>query len=164
MSENTPADAAPEATDAPEPDAEDNTAEAPELEQVEPEAAWDPKRAKEKIRKLNQEIQSTKTKLAEAPKPDDVRAKDAQISELQAATLRYEVALDLGLPKQVASRLQGQTRDEMVADAEQLLELLSPTKAPASQRPAEHLRGGGQPEREPEETDLSKLGSRIFRR
>ena len=70
-------------------------------------------------------------------------AKDKRITDLETASLRYEIALDLGLPKEIAARLQGKDRDEMVADAEKLLELLSPTKAPASRRPTEHLRGGG---------------------
>lgn len=158
------AEVAPEAPKATEEPNTETSVEAPKLEEVEPEAAWDPQRAKEKIRKLNQEIQSTKAKLAEAPKADDVAAKDKRITDLEAATLRYEIALDLGLPKEIASRLQGKDRDEMVADAEKLMELIAPTKGPASQRPAEHLRGGGQPGREPEETDLKKLGERMFTR
>lgn len=159
MSEQT-ADAAPEATEAP----EAPEGGSPELEEVDPEAAWEPKRAKEKIRKLNQEIQSAKAKLAEAPKADDVAAKDSRISELEATSLRLEIALDLGLPKEIASRLQGKDRDEMVADAEKLLELLSPTKRPATQRPTEALRGGLEPDKEPEETDLRKIGARMFQR
>lgn len=164
MSEQT-AEAAPEATDATEtPEASADGDTGTELEEVEADAAWDPKRAKEKIRKLNQEIQSTKAKLAEAPKADDVAAKDSRITELEGAALRLEIALDLGLPKEIASRLQGKDRDEMVADAEKLLELLAPTKRPATRRPAEQLRGGGDPDREPEETDLKKLGERMFTR
>lgn len=158
MSEPAP-EAAPEAAEDPKADAPEAEA---ELTEADPEDAWDPKRAKEKIRKLNQEIQATKERLAKAPKPDDVIAKDARIGELESAALRYEVALDLGLPKEIAVRLQGKDRDEMVADAEKLLELLAPAKRPATRKPAESLRGGGEPDREPEETDLKKIGSRMF--
>lgn len=160
--ENTTTEGAPEAT-------EDATTEAPakdaaELGEVEPEAAWDPQRAKEKIRKLNQEVRATKERLANAPKAEDVTAKERRIADLEATALRYEVAFDLGLPKQIAERLKGSSREEMVEDAEKLLELIAPAGRPATQKPREALRGGLEPDREPEETDLSKLGERMFRR
>lgn len=157
--EDTPQEPeAPEAAEQP----KDAEPEAPEAEDKD--EPWDPERAKRKIAKLNSEAANLRKRLTEAPKAEDAVAKDKRIGELETATLRYEIALDLGLPKEIASRLQGNDRDEMVADAEKLLELLSPAKRPPSNRPAEQLRGGGNPEREPEETDLSKLGDRMFRR
>ncbi|GHJ59139.1 hypothetical protein NOK12_16570 [Nocardioides sp. OK12] len=127
--------------------------------------AWDPERAKRKIAKLNSEAANLRKRLTEAPKAEDAAAKDKRIGELEAASLRYEIALDLGLPKEIAARLQGADRDEMVADAEKLLELLAPAKRPATTRkPTEALRGGLEPDKEPEETNLSKLGERMFRR
>ena len=135
-----------------------------ELEETDTEDAWDAKRAKEKIRKLNQEIRSTKDRLSKAPKAEDVQAKDQRISELEAANLRYDVGYELGLPREIAQRLQGATREEMLADAEKLVELIAPTKAPSTRRPAEALRGGTQPEQEPEETDVRKIGERMFAR
>lgn len=127
--------------------------------------AWDPERAKRKIAKLNSEAANLRKRLTEAPKAEDAAAKDKRIGELEAASLRYEIALDLGLPKEIAARLQGADRDEMVADAEKLLELLAPAKRPATTRkPTEELRGGLTPDTEPAETDLSKLGERMFRR
>lgn len=125
---------------------------------------WDPERAKRKIAKLNSEAANLRKRLNEAPKAEDVGAKDKRITDLESATLRYEIALDLGLPKEIAARLQGADRDEMVADAEKLLELLAPAKRPATRKPTEALRGGLEPDSEPEETDLSKLGARMFRR
>lgn len=159
----TQPEAAPEAPEAP--DSEQKPAEADateQLEEVPSEDAWKPDVAREKIRKLNQEIRATKQKLAEAPKADDVAAKDARISELEAANLRFDIAYDLGLPKEIAMRLQGSTREEMLADAEKLVELIAPSKRP-TQKPVEALRGGLTPDVEPEETDLRKLGERMFR-
>lgn len=126
--------------------------------------AWDPERAKRKIAKLNSEAANLRKRVNEAPKADDVAAKDKRIGELETASLRYEVALDLGLPKEIASRLQGADRDEMVADAQQLLELLAPTQRPATRKPSEALRTGLNPDKEPEETDVKKIGARMFER
>lgn len=148
------------------PEAEEQTTEtetdAPEAEDKDEQ--WDPERAKRKIAKLNSEAANLRKRLNEAPKAEDAAAKDKRIIDLESAALRYEVALDLGLPKEIASRLQGKDRDEMVADAEKLLELLAPTKRPATRKPTEALRGGLEPDKEPEETDLSKLGARMFQR
>jgi len=125
---------------------------------------WDPERARRKIAKLNSEAANLRKRVNEAPKAEDVAAKDKRISDLESASLRYEIALDLGLPKEIAARLQGATREEMVADAETLLELIAPAKRPATRKPTEALRGGLEPDTEPEETDLKKLGERMFSR
>ena len=164
MSENTPE--APEQ----EPTEQPTESEQPEQEpQEEPEDGgkdneWDPERAKKKIAKLNSENRSLRERANKAPKPEDVQAKDQRISELEAANLRYDVGYELGLPREIAQRLQGATREEMLADAEKLVELIAPTKAPSTRRPAEALRGGTQPEQEPEETDVRKIGERMFAR
>lgn len=157
--EDTTTEEAPEATEA---DTTADQTEAPEADDKGEQ--WDPERAKRKIAKLNSEAANLRKRLTEAPKAEDAAAKDKRITDLEAASLRYEVALDLELPKQVAKLLQGSNRDEMVAHAEELLELFSPAKRPATRRPAEQLRGGGDPEREPDETDIKKLGERMFSR
>lgn len=148
---------------------EDTTTQAGESEESQEDAdkddqQWDPERAKRKIAKLNSEAANLRKRLNEAPKAEDAAAKDKRITDLETSALRYEVALDLGLPKEVASRLQGKDRDEMVADAEKLLELLAPAKRPGTRKPTEALRSGLEPDTEPEETDLTKLGERMFRR
>jgi hypothetical protein len=126
---------------------------------------FDPEKAREKIRKQNSELKGLRNRAKEAEeKAKGADEKDQQISAQEATILRYEVAFDLGLPKELASRLRGNDREEMLKDAEALLELVSTGKRPPTKRPAENLRGGGEPEREPEETDLSKLGARMFRR
>jgi hypothetical protein len=152
-------------TEAPEAEDQNPTeteTDAPEAEDKDEQ--WDPERAKRKIAKLNSEAANLRKRLNEAPKAEDAAAKDKRITDLETASLRYEIALDLGLPKEIAARLQGKDRDEMVADAEKLLELLAPAKRPPSNRPTERLRGGGEPDVEPDETDLKKIGARIFQR
>lgn len=139
------------------------TAQTDSQEEVDKDEPWDPERAKRKIAKLNSEAANLRKRVNEAPKADDVAAKDRRITDLESAALRYEVALDLGLPKEIAARLQGKDRDEMVADAETLLELMAPAKRPATRKPAEAMRTASSPDLEPEETDLNKLGSRMFR-
>ena len=141
---------------------QDTTTETDALE-AEEKDEWDPERAKRKIAKLNSEAANLRKRLTEAPKAEDAAAKDKRITDLSTENLRLDVALDLGLPKEIASRLQGADRDEMVADAEKLLELLAPAKRPNSRKPTEALRGGLQSDAEPEETDLKKIGERMFR-
>ncbi len=164
------------------PEPEGTTEETPE-EPDDWKGEFDPERAKKTIGKLREELRAAKSDKAPQSEKDEkaisslrkqladlegkakaVDEKDQQISAQEATILRYEVAFDLGLPKELASRLRGNDRDEMLQDAQALLELVSAGKRPPTKRPAESLRGGGEPEREPEETDLSKLGARMFRR
>lgn len=126
---------------------------------------FDPDKARDKIRKLSSEAKNLRDRAKSAEeKVHGVEEKDKQIGALEAANLRYEVAFDLGLPKELVPRLQGSTKDELLKDAEQLLELVTPAKRPPAKRPVENLRGGGEPEREPEETDTTKIAERMFRR
>lgn len=55
---------------------------------------------------------------------------------------RLEVALDKGLPKALAARLQGSTREELEADADELLKLVGEQK-PASPKPDPSQGHGG---------------------
>lgn len=81
----------------------------------------------------------------------------AELARMRAA-MRYGLAeddLDLlgtGTPEQIDERAK-RLADRLGSAAK---------KPPASRRPAEDLRGGTEPEREPEETDLRKLGARMF--
>lgn len=118
---------------------------------------FDPDRAAARIAK----IQSENKNLRERAKAAEEKAK--QISALEAENLRLTVGYELQLPHELARRLQGATRDELIEDAKGLIELVGPTPA-ASRKPVEVLRGGGRPDVPPEETDLDKIGSRMFRR
>lgn len=62
-------------------------------------------------------------RLAESLREQEQRAETAQL-----AALRFEVALDKGIPKSVATRLQGSTREELEADAAELLETIGAGK------------------------------------
>ena len=98
--------------------------------------AWDKERALRKIRKANAEAKALRerAKAAEeaAKATPDLKAKNAQ---LEAENLRLQVALELGLPAQIASRLQGGTREELLTDAEEFMKLLG-AKTPPTAKPA----------------------------
>jgi hypothetical protein len=49
---------------------------------------------------------------------------EANLTQAETRALRAEVALDKGLPKGLATRLQGASREEMEADADDLLATL----------------------------------------
>lgn len=87
-----------------------------------------------------------------------------ELSTAQAASVRFEVALDKGLTKAQAKRLVGTTREEIEADADLLLEELGGDKPKPADRPRERLRGGGDPTVEPDETDPRKLAGLVDRR
>lgn len=97
--------------------------------------AWDKERALRKIRKANAEAKAlrerAKTAEEAAKATPDLQAKNTQ---LEAENLRLQVALELGLPAQVASRLQGGTREELLADAEAFMKLLG-AKTPPTAKP-----------------------------
>lgn len=125
---------------------------------------FDPARALEKIRKLNSENKNLRdAKKAAEEKAAGTDEKDTRIQALEAENLRIRIGARHGLPDELIDRLKGNTEEEILADAEKLLALVSGKQAP-TQRPKEALRGGGQPGVEPEETDPRKLAARIPRR
>lgn len=135
---------------------------APEAEDKD--EAWDPERARRKIGKVNSENKALRERVTKAE--EKVAGVDELTTEnggLKATVLQLEVGYELGLPLAIAKRLQGSNREEMLADAEALVELVAPAKKPATRRPAENLRGGGAPEEATEETDVVKIGARMFK-
>ena len=128
-------------------------------------AAWDPERAKRKISKVNSENRALRERATAAEqKAASVDDLTKENGGLKATVLQLEVGYELGLPLAIAKRLQGSTREEMLADAEALVDLVAPTRKPATRKPTETLRGGLEPDQEPEETDTKKLGERMFSR
>ena len=92
-------------------------------------------------------------RLADAEK----RATDAE-----SKALRFEVASAKGLTHAQAKRLVGSTKDELEADADELLETFGGAGnggKPPTRKPVENLRGGSEPDEEPEETDPTKLAA-----
>ena len=145
------------------------TTDAPEAdEDAEPDwrKNFDPDKAAARIAKIQSENKNLRDRARQAEdKAKGADEKDQRISALEAKTLRYEVAFDLGLPRELAERLKGGTKDEMLADAEALVKLVGSPKATATRKPSEALRGGGGGgDAEPVETDLTKIGERMFNR
>lgn len=84
-------------------------------------------------------------------------------TDAESKVLRYEVASEMGLELRHAKRLVGSTREELVKDAEQLIKdgfagLSLPGMLPDDGR---SVRRGVNPE---DETDLAKIGARMYER
>lgn len=120
------------------------------------------KRAKEfeaRIKEFEDKDKTEAQKAAAAKAEADKRAETAE-----AKALRLEVAFEKGLTPKQAKRLTGSTREELEADADELLEDFGKpddTKRPPSTRPRERLRGGADPDDEVEETDPAKLAEKV---
>lgn len=124
---------------------------------------FDAARALEKIRKLNSENKNLRdAKKAAEEKAAGVDDKDREINALKAENLRIRIGARHGLPDELVDRLKGDTEEEILADAERLLAVISGRKAPTP-RPKEALRGGTEPAVEVEETDPRKLAAKIPR-
>lgn len=116
---------------------------------TEPGEDFDPARAMDKIRKANAEARSQRerakaaedAKAAAEAQAAAAQESAAEVPTLRAQLLRAEVALDLGLPAALAKRLVGGTREELLADAEELLATVAPAK-PGASKPVESLAPG----------------------
>lgn len=119
---------------------------------------------KAKLQELTDRDKSETEKLAER-----AATAERRVVEAETRALRLEVAADHGLSPAQAKRLVGATREELEADANELLETFPKAAAPkaddpkpnVSRRPNPALSGGGDPTTEPEETDPAKLASAI---
>lgn len=112
-----------------------------------------------------QEIEDAKKseleKLTEAQTAAERRA-----AEAEQRALRLEVAAEKGLTPAQAKRLVGATKEELEADADELLASFLPpsdgtgeTDTDLPRRPRERLRAGATSVTEPEETDPRKLAA-----
>ena len=120
---------------------------------------WDRERAMRKIRKSNQEAKSQR----ERAKAAEEKAKQAgdfekRALDAEARLLRLEVGADVGLPKSLASRLQGSTKEELLADAEELMKLVAPSKP--SGKPKPNLKGGAKPSEDDGELSAAEIVKR----
>lgn len=77
---------------------------------------------------------------------------------------KYKAAEQTGLPLELAARLQGSTPEELNADAEKLLELVGKKSFVPGAPPATGDRQGDFRVTPETETDLGKIGARIFER
>lgn len=105
---------------------------------------YDPARARKLIDKLREENAALK-KQKDAPQEDPER------DSLRVENLQLRVALELGIPEKLATRLRGSTREELIEDAADLMDTVAPRREePKTQQPRPRLKGGSQPEEEPE--------------
>lgn len=149
---------------------EQEETEAPEVEEEASETdesegeGFDAEKARAKIRKINSENRNLRKRATEAEeKAKDANGKDERLTALEAENLRLRVGVKHGLPEALIKRLSGTTEDEILQDAEELMELFGSKKPPTDQ-PRTKLRGGGDPTQEPDDTgDLDKFAEKVFR-
>lgn len=131
------------------------------------ENAFDPDKAREKIRKVNSENRNLRKRATEAEQKAEA-AKDAgeRVGALEAENMRLRVAVKLGgqLPDDLIDRLRGDSVEELLEDAEKLMAYFEKRKPPTVQ-PREKLRGGGDPTVETSliDDDPDKFAANIFK-
>ena len=140
--------------------------------------------ARKQIEKANREAAGYRTKLREveplAAKARELeesqkteaqrlteRAEQAErrLPELELSAIRYEIALDKGLTKSQAKRLVGSNREELEADAEELLADLGggATRVDPPRTPREALRPGATPAGSADAPDMNQRIRRQLR-
>lgn len=122
---------------------------------------FDAEKAREKIRKINSENRNLRKRAAEA----EAKAKGAdengqKLTALEAENLRLRIAVKHGLPERLVKRLTGTTEEEILQDAEELMELIGGKKPPA-QQPKEKLRSVNGQSRDAE-IDVDAVVDRVF--
>lgn len=123
------------------------------------------KAAEDKLAEIEEAGKSEAQKLA-----DRATAAEKAAAEAQAKADRLEIAAEKGLTPQQAARLQGATREDLEADADELLELFKPAEGneggepsgPPRKRPQE-LSGGNDPEQDRKgNQSLADIGKEMF--
>jgi len=134
----------------------------------EPGDKFDSDKALGKIRKLNSENKNLRERATKAEQDAEAnKGSSEKVTALEAENLKLRIAVKHGLPENLVKRLTGTTEEELLQDAEELLEMLG-TKGggkPPSGQPRENLRGGGNADVEADPTaDLDKFAADAFRR
>lgn len=124
------------------------------------------KDAEARLKEITDKDKSETDKLRDERDAEKKRADAAE-----ARSMRLEVAIEKGLTDDgakrlvsQAKRLQGATREELEADADDFFASISPADdkgKPPGGKPRESLRGGGDPTDEPVETDPVKLAAMV---
>lgn len=118
---------------------------------------FDADKASARIAKLQSEAKNLRTRAKTAEeKAASADEKDKTITSLQRELLQERVARKVGLPDELVERLRGENEEELLADAEKLIGLVSTPKATRT-KPTERLRGGGDPDADIPELDPAKL-------
>lgn len=97
------------------------------------------KAADQKVKDLEKQIEDS-NKSAEQRVVDDLKTAQAELATAKTQALKYEVAAEAGLDLKLAARLTGTTREELVADATALKELVGAT--PNTPQPDPNQGGG----------------------
>lgn len=141
-------------------------------------ALEDERRARRDAERQLKDLQTKVQELEDKDKSETDKLRDqvAQLTkerdEHAAKVLRHEVAMAKGLTAAQAKRLAGSTKEELEADADEILETFGGKKpddetggaTPPSRRPVATLNGGSDPTPpEPDETDPTKLAASVPR-
>lgn len=129
--------------------------------------------ARAQLKKIADKDKSQEERLTEARDEAATRAAKAEegFKALSVAMDRAPAHATLKHVRMVAKRIRGDSDDELETDADELFEMLVPAPKEKDEppprkvagKPRERLRGGGDPEDEPEETDPRKLADMIRR-
>lgn len=119
--------------------------------------------AADKLRELEDKDKSEIQRATEK-----ATAAEAKAAEAERRALRAEVALEKGLTGVLARRLQGDTREDIERDADELLAELGGSGDKEKQpkpaaKPVESLRGGTDPTGDVDETNPRKLAAQLPR-
>ncbi|MCS4277723.1 hypothetical protein M2390_002932 [Mycetocola sp. BIGb0189] len=140
----------PENVETPEATDETETPNAEDAEQTggDFDGEFDPARARQTINRLRAEEKKLKQELADAKKPTPAAPDPA----LQLENLQLSVALQLGIPKDLALRLRGTTEEELIADADALIAQFERKPAAPARVTRTGPKGGTTPSAEPEKS------------
>lgn len=124
-----------------------------------------------KLKEIEDKDKTEAQRLQEARDEAANRAAKAeeQARSLSIAMERAPTHATLAQVRAVAKRVRGESDEDMESDADELFELLAPAPKDdgpprkVAGKPRERLRGGGDPEEEPEESDPRKLAEMIRR-
>jgi len=115
------------------------------------------KALRDQVKSLEDKDKSDGEKLT-----DRVAAAEKRAEEAESRAVRFDVASAKGLTAAQAKRLVGVTKEDLEADADEILEVFPAqggVKPPPSSKPSADLKGGTDPTSEPEETDPRKLAA-----
>lgn len=128
---------------------------------------FDAEKAREKIRKANSEAKNLRDRAVKAEQEAAAnKGSSEKVTALEAENLKLRIAVKHGLPESLVKRLTGTTEEELLQDAEELLDMFGKNGTkPPSNKPREQLRGGGNADDATDPTaDLDKFAADVFRR
>lgn len=123
-----------------------------------PEEADELRKAAKRLKEIED---ANKSELDKAR--DGQTAAERRATEAETKLLRMEVAIEKGLSPVQAKRLVGATREELEADADDLLESFKAEGGEGRTKPASGLRSRAVPGSEPEDNDPTKLAAMVPR-